>query len=181
MSGLLYFSDKDFKLQESKDGYLMCNNIKGISLILFYSTQCKYCAISLPVFKSLPGTLNGCQFGIVNISNSKEVVNMSRKSTSPLQYVPFIILYFDGKPIMSYDGAHDGNEIRKFIITISKDLQQKQTFMAKLNASANSNGGIGNGGGITGFSKKIPEYTTGHPLYGNKVCYLENEKCYQKK
>jgi thioredoxin-like negative regulator of GroEL len=180
MSGLLYLSEKDFKSIPVKDGNLLCNNIKGISLILFYSTQCKFCATSLPIFKTLPGTLTGCQFGIVNISISKELVGMSRQSTSPLQYVPFIILYFEGKPIMSYDGPHDINEIRKFVITVTKDLQQKQLFMAKQTNATATEMKDNTFGSMSKLQKKIPDYTTGHPLYGNKVCYLENEKCYQK-
>ena len=39
MSGLLFLSYKDFRIHNN----LLCNNIPGMSLIMFYSTECVHC------------------------------------------------------------------------------------------------------------------------------------------
>jgi hypothetical protein len=169
MSGLLYLSNNDFKVTNGVNGPILCTNIKGLSLILYYSNQCKYCGTVISIFKKLPGSLMGCQFGIVNVSMSKEVVKASAKTNTPLEYVPFILLYVDGRPFMSYDGKHDITDIINFIKDAISKLQQQKKF-----SNANTVGDR-----IQSSTKAVPGYTTGHPLYGNRVCYLESDKCYK--
>ena len=79
MSGLLFLAKEDFKQTSGNRGTLMCTEISGFSLILFYSTQCTFCQNMMPVFKSLPGSLSGCQFGMINVSKNKEIVKFQRK------------------------------------------------------------------------------------------------------
>ena len=69
MSGLLFLNFSDYFAKCSK-GNIMCTSIPGFSLIL-YSTQCQYCKSFIPLFKKLPGTLGGCQFGMINVSHNK--------------------------------------------------------------------------------------------------------------
>ena len=67
MSGLLFLTSDDFNIQKGTKGNIVCNNIRGFSLILFYSTSCPHCEKFIPIFKNLPGSLPGCQFGLINI------------------------------------------------------------------------------------------------------------------
>ena len=50
MSGLLFLNSEDFHLNKGTRGPIMCNNIQGFSLILFYSTQCQHCKELIPIF-----------------------------------------------------------------------------------------------------------------------------------
>ena len=160
MSGLLFLTSEDFNLQRGTKGNILCHGIPGFSLILFYSTHCVYCQDLIPIFKSLPGTIGGCQFGMINVSNNKSCVQMSQQSITPITYVPYIVLYINGRPFMVYKGPYDAKEIRRFVIEVANNVQKKQQFSKAQVKQDKSNG--------------IPLYTIGHPLYGDdNVCYLE--------
>ena len=74
MSGLLFLAFEDFKQIEGNRGNIMCTEIPGFSLILFYSTQCNFCQNMIPIFRKLPGSISGCQFGMINVTKNKEIV-----------------------------------------------------------------------------------------------------------
>lgn len=170
MSGLLFLTSEDFFLGKGQKGNLLCTNIPGFSLVLFYSTQCGFCQNFIPVFKKLPGTLGGCQFGMINVSQNKKCVEMSQHTLTPIKYVPYILLYIDGKPFMVYKGEGNEAQIRQFIVDISNNIQKKQNFSKERVKEDTPTG--------------IPEYTIGKPVIGGKdqmVCYLTNEEAYNKK
>jgi thioredoxin-like negative regulator of GroEL len=169
MSGLLFLQSGDFSIQTGTKGDILCNSIRGISLILFYSTKCEHCQALIPVFKRLPGTIGGCQFGMINVTMEKDVVRMSSSSIMPIKYVPLIVLFVQGKPFIRYDGPHEDSEIRKFLVEVTSKLQTKEKFSSdKVKEGKND--------------KEIPAYTVGHPLYGqDDVSYLEFEEAYPGK
>jgi hypothetical protein len=170
MSGLLFLTADDFNLVKGAKGPIMTNNIQGFSLILFFSTQCEHCQSLIPIFKSLPGTVGGCQFGMINVSHNKKCIMMSRNSIAPIEVVPYIILYINGKPYMRYQGPHSKAEITRFIVEVSQNIQGKQQTFTKDNNRQ-----------ITQDSKSgIPAYSAGQPLCGpdDKVCYLEFNNAY---
>ena len=163
-SSLLFLTSEDFNIQHGTNGNIMCNSIADFSLVLFYSTHCAHCKGLIPIFKNLPGTIGGCQFAMVNISNNRMCVDMSKNSITPITYVPLIILYINGKPFMIYKGAYEANEIRKFIIDVAANVQKKQQF-TKEKTAPNENG-------VLTYGAK--------PLCGDdKVCYLEFQTAYK--
>jgi len=162
MSGPLFLTSEDFSVQKGAKGDIVCHNIPGLSVILFYSTFCDYCQNFIPIFKKIPGTIGGCQFGMTNVSTNKAVVEMSRNTVSQIKYVPYIVLYVNGKPFMSYKGPPDENEIRRFVMEVANNIQKKQQF-SKEKVKEDTGGTM------------IPKYTLGIPLCGGKdqdVCYL---------
>jgi len=162
MSGLLFLSSQDFNIAKGTKGNILCHSIQGFSLILFYSTQCHHCQSLIPIFKKLPGTIGGCQFGMINVSTNKLCIRMSSDTIAPITYVPYIILYINGKPFMRYQGPYDGDEIRKFVIAVAEKAQSKQTFSSDIVKEDHRGSGI-------------PAYTIGHPIKGgdDNVCYLD--------
>lgn len=172
MSGLLFLSTEDFQLTKATKGNIMSTNIPGFSLILFYSTQCQHCQSLIPIFKQLPGNVGGCQFGMINVNNNKQCILMSRETIAPINVVPYIILYINGKPYMRYQGPHDSKEIIRFIVEVSQKVQNRQTFTKTeevKDVKKQKSKGI------------IPAYTIGNPLYGDdsdSVCYLEFNNAY---
>ena len=169
MSALLFLMSGDFQVAKGQKGDILCQNIKGYSVVLFYSTQCVHCQTLIPIFKSLPGTVANCQFAMINVSNQKNVVLMSRETITPITFVPYIVFYVNGKPFMKYTGPHDANEIKRFIMEVSKNLQSKHKFYEETTEKHTK-------------ERKIPEYTTGVPKNcDDGVCYLEFEEAYKKK
>jgi hypothetical protein len=170
MSGLLFLTAEDFGVQKGTKGDILCNNVPGFSLILFYSTHCKFCQTLIPIFKRLPGTIGGCQFGMVNVSSNRQIVEMSESTISPIKYVPYIVLHVNGKPFMSYKGPSDEGEIRRFVMEVAGNLQKKQQFSKERVKEPSSTG--------------IPEYTIGIPISGGKndaVCWLTFNEAYTPK
>ena len=165
MSGLLFLSSEDFNVQQGNKGNILCHNIPGFSLILFYSTHCVHCKDLIPIFKSLPGTIGGCQFGMINISNNRKCVEMSKRCITPIKYVPYIVLFINGNPLMEYKGPSQAQTLRKFVMDVANNIQQKQKFskdIVKQNKSSS-----------------IPSYCIGIPLCGDgEVCYLTSETAY---
>ena len=169
MSGLLFLTAEDFQLFRGTKGSIMGTSIPSFSLILFYSTQCEHCQTLIPIFKKLPGTVGGCQFGMINVSHNKSCIMMSRKTIAPINVVPYIILYVNGKPYMRYKGPQDAKEIARFIVEVSQRAQQNVKRSSKVDSKIKSDP---NGG--------IPAYTIGKPLCGpdDDVCYLEFNNAY---
>ena len=158
MSGLLFLQKEDFGIQKGVKGDILCHTIRGISLVLFYSTNCQYCRELIPIFKRLPGQLGGCQFGMINVSVEKDIIRMSNMTISAIKYVPLIILYVAGKPFIRYDGPHDENEMRKFT--------NKEVVKQKFQPNQQS-------------KKDIPPYSSGQPLYGESDdFYMEFAEAY---
>lgn len=176
MSGLLFLTDDYFKITSTPKGDVLGNTIRGISLVLFFSTQCQYCHQFIPIFKKLPGTVGGCQFGMINISTNRSVVEKSKNTISPLTYVPYIVLYFNGIPIMSYDGPADENSIRKFVLDIVESLQAKQQFTNNNQGQGVQNQGM-QGQNVQSNQSDIPAYTIGKPKDSDK-CYLTWDSAY---
>ena len=172
-AGLLFLTAEDFAIQKGSKGNIMCHGIPGYSLILFYSTHCVHCQTLIPIFKKLPGTIGGCQFGMINVSTNKSCINMSRSTIAPVNYVPYIVLYVNGRPFMVYKGPYDGNEIQRFVVEVANSLRKKQKF-----ATGNKPEGKGP------QKRGVPDYTIGIPIYGEGnegVCYLDFTEAYPGK
>lgn len=167
MSGLLFLTSDDFITSKGTKGPILCHSIPGFSLILFYSNQCPHCKMLIPIFKCLPGTIGGCQFGMLNVGANKDCIRMSKETIAPINYVPYIVLYINGRPFMRYQGPYDQNEIKRFVIDVAQKVQNKQKFSDD-KVKEDPRGGI-------------PQYTIGHPLYGDDdVTYLEFDTAYEK-
>lgn len=171
MSGpILFLSSEDFEIEKNPNGgpSILRHRIDGFSLVLFYSTHCSHCQTLLPIFKKLPGTINGCQFAMINVSVNKNIVQMSLDTVSPIKYVPYITLYVNGKPYMLYKGPYNEVDLRNFVVEVANNIQKKQQFSKERVKEESPNG--------------IPAYTVGKPICGNdKVCYLTFTGAYQAK
>jgi len=172
MSGLLFLTANDFQNIEKENGNVLCTNIKGFSLILFYSTQCNYCKELIPIFKNLPGQVDGCNFGMINVNKNKHIIQMSNQTIVPITYVPYIILYIDGIPFMRYDGESNQDEILNFIIEVANKVKEKRQFSNKNNQEENNKL----------KEPEIPPYCIAKPLCGknDRRCYLKYDSAYKK-
>jgi thioredoxin-related protein len=141
IKGIYYLNEDDFCLKNtpnsnSNDKLLsiaedpqLSQIRQGLTLVLFYSNQCEYCDKSLLVYKQLPQSLLGCNFSMINLNNNSKVIQMSKETINPITYVPEIILYYNSYPYLQYDGEHNVQDIKKFIIDISASLEESLTFV----------------------------------------------------
>jgi len=165
MSGLLFLTDKDFTVSQGTKGNILCNAVKGLSLVFFYSTRCTFCQSFIPQYKKMPGNIKGCHFAMVNVSQFQKIVAMSTNTITPIQYVPYIVLYVNGKPYIKYEGDYDIQQLADFIIEVSTTLNQKEKFLknnTKVKESGNS----------------IPSYTNGKDIT-EKISYLTLIEAYK--
>jgi len=134
MSGIHFLGSDDFVVKQGDKGLVLSlvYESKGMTLLLFYSTECPYCDALINKFKQLPSYMNGCQFSMVNVNRNMSIVERSKNTIAPISYVPDVILYVNGSPYVRYDGPHDIQHIQDFIININKNLsnEKKTAFMA---------------------------------------------------
>ena len=176
MSGLLNLTGNDFSLGKGQKGNLLFNNIRHYSVVLFYATTCDYCKPYIQIFKKLPGNVAGCTFAITNIQSNMTIVQMAKQTISPIEFVPLIIYYVDGRPFMKYNGEADGNQIVEFIVDVTEKLgtnTKSKFYEDRLKQQEQD--------------KKIPEYTIGKPketsarfvgdmICNDGVCYISEAK-----
>lgn len=165
-SGLLFLSNDDFILSKGTKGNILCTSIPGFSLILFYSTQCPHCQKLIPIFKKLPGTIGGCQFGMVNVSTNKECIRLSKDTIAPITYVPYVLLYINGRPFMRYNGSYSLEELKRFVIDVATKIETKQKFTSE-HVKEDPRG-------------RIPAYTIGIPKCDEEECYFPYDDAYTK-
>ena len=117
----------DFKVINTPRGDVIETILKGISLVLFYNPDCEYSNAFLPLLDQMNNTI-GCLFGKFNIVKYQTHTALTLKTKTPLTYTPYIVLYVNGKPYMSYNGPPDEVEIKKLIMYI----QLMQTITASM-------------------------------------------------
>ena len=160
MSGLLFLTAEDFHLKTDGENTILEHEVNGFTLVLFYSTHCTHCNKLVPIFKQLPGTITGCLFGMINVNKNLSVIKKSENTITPLTYVPYIILYYNGRPYMRYDGPSSIKEINTFVINVTDSIK-RQIDLDKDNTDDNKH-------------YCIPEYCIARPTKGG----LTEDTCY---
>lgn len=191
MSGILFLGIDDFQLRQGDQGLLLTLTYdpKGLTLVLFYSKECPYCDNLINKFKQLPNYVNGCTFAMVNVNRHMSIVEKSKSTVAPITYVPDVILYVNGMPYVRYDGAHEIEHIKNFIITIYEKIQKtsfidgtKENYQSNTAHPENQENKQYAQGQSHDQSQEIPAYTLGKPICGNNkkdgVCYLNFQKAY---
>lgn len=199
MSGILFLGSEDFCVRAGEKGNMLCmTGWKGLTLVMFYSKECQFCYKLINKFKQLPTIVNGCKFAMCCINRHFDIVEKSKNTIAPIEYVPDVILYVDGSPYIRYDGPHEVNDIRSFIFTVyerlqktcfsNHNIQQQQHYPQQPSSHDNirrqqqqqqqqpPNYNIQQ---MT--ENAIPAYTIGKPLCGQKRqdrCYLDFKVAY---
>jgi len=190
MSGILFLGNDDFQVRQGDQGLLLSLNsdFRGLVLVLFYSKECPYCDNLINKFKQLPNVVNGCLFAMVNVNRNMLVVEKSKDTIAPITYVPDVILYINGIPYMRYDGAHELDSIKEFLLNVYQKIQ-KPIFVDNGNATQKLNATQSSSPqqqpqqhNNKPAPTPIPAYTIGRPTCGDwkkdGVCYLNFQKAY---
>lgn len=104
----------------------MCLKVGGIILVLFKIQGCTGCASIEPIFRSFANRDNRVSYGIVDLTREKQIVQMSRATTTVIQTVPRIIIYTEGKPFAVFTGEKSQRGIQTFIDNILEQYKPPQ-------------------------------------------------------
>lgn len=160
--GLLILEEDDFELVKTstKSGsvtHLVHSVECKYSIVMFYTDECPQCKVIKPVLLSLVGnpTIQICMVNVYD-PDSTNLIQLSQKTTTPLQHVPFLIFYINGTPFKKYDGEYNLKDFQIFV----KNVMAEATKVKD-----------------TSEISEIPPYTIGKPNSA-KVCYLTYQKAY---
>ena len=127
-SKIIFLTDKNFGIGKGTKGNLLFNDLKGISIVLMYSTNCSVCHQLIPIFKELPNYVPDCTFAVINLDNNKDVIAKSQLTTMEIKYVPQLICFHNGKPFIKYTGEKSLTPMVNFFKETISRVQQSLNF-----------------------------------------------------
>ena len=136
---------------------------------MFYSPRCQICVNLEPLFRRLPQFVSNCKFCVLNINENQNVIAMSRQTIAPIEFVPYIVFYVNGRPFLQYDDESNIDKLINFVQYAMKLIESKKTFIEK-GAKVESD---------------IPAYSIAKPYFNftcddNNFCYLTHSEAYGK-
>jgi len=196
---LIYLTPTDYYVSQNGE---LCNGVRGNSFVMFSSASCHYCTELYPAFVKLSHTIQGCSFCVMNIDQeNKRVVGMSRSTSTPIEYVPYVILYANGVPVSQFVPDEDYpdrnyDNMRQFLIEETSrrsSVANNRAPQQQPRQQQQQQQQRGGGGGDAGGGSQIPAYSIGipgnlkkargvGPASKNKknVCYLDYNSAYSK-
>lgn len=136
-SNILYLRSENFGIDKittnGSTHSVLCNSIKGVSVVLFYSgSRCAYSRDALSEFKRVAPAVNGIVFGAIDIDNAMAVVRLARSTVTRIEGVPYIMLYLNGIPRQVYPDTYEmtAPSIQNFATTIAARLLNTETRQA---------------------------------------------------
>lgn len=163
---LLFFESRNFEIKNALNKKYFCvKDIKGLCLVYFYTSECGHCKKFTNFFTSAPNRIKGeITFVMCNAQNMLPFLSATNDSTTPINEVPYILLYHDGWPIRRYDGQQDYDVMANFIRSALDDISRTK------NAS-------NSGQPQAALSAQAPQ----PPKNQNQVCYLTFGEAYNTK
>jgi thiol-disulfide isomerase/thioredoxin len=156
--GLLILEEEDFELVDTGKVVHMVHTVESrFSIVMFYTDSCDQCKVIKPILLAFVGnpTIQICMVNVYD-SESTKLIELSQKTTTALQYVPFIVFYINGIPFKKYDGGYNLSDFQSFIKNVMEEASKIKD---------------------TSTISEIPPYTIGKPN-STKVCYLTYQKAY---
>tara|TARA_Y100001958_G_C21074568_1_gene432937 strand:- start:153 stop:632 length:480 start_codon:yes stop_codon:yes gene_type:complete len=124
---LTYYSGRDFTVRE--DNLCITDELdeNTTSLILFYSIQCPHCKDMLQTFRNILHNVSGINIGILNINkpeNKSILMDSKYTQNTKIEYVPYVLLFYNGKAIARYDDDADITNVLQFINDTTQNMKQ---------------------------------------------------------
>jgi thiol-disulfide isomerase/thioredoxin len=155
---MLFLTYGDFDVQNNE----LLLKLPGYYFVFFTQRTCQYCHTLKPVFDKLDEMTTGCKFVYVDVDQlNQRIVSMSYGTKDPIEYVPLLRLYVDGKCVDTFLPDEQ---------TPSNNLAKMSSFLLSHSKSTPVNSQKQN--------SHIPPYSIGIP--GNRarqsVCYIQLNK-----
>jgi thiol-disulfide isomerase/thioredoxin len=108
-------SSKNFSLTNTGRTKNLNINLGGVVLCFFKMDSCPGCNSFDPIFRQLSLENQNISYAIINLTSSRDIVTMSRDSTTPITSVPFLLLFINGNPHAKYNGQKTITALKSFI------------------------------------------------------------------
>lgn len=130
---MIYLSSQNFNVVGNPKRTLRVN-VDGNLLVFFKMESCGACSQFLPIFNQFSSQENKVKCAIADISQDRNIINMSRSTTTPINAVPFIVLYVNGAPLAKYNGQRTITAMKSFLAKAlgqhQNQTQQNNNFMS---------------------------------------------------
>lgn len=168
MNSLLFMTHDDFGVMYDKvlrTNILTTAITQGMSMVLFYSPQTPASRHALQLFKQFPMHL-GCTFAAALVTGN--LIQKAQMTNTPITYVPYIILYYNGVPKLEYRGDKTIADVVAFITQVTQHFTNNTAsqFFQKSN-------------NVHPREKMIPAFSIGRPKCDDDVCYIEFNDAYK--
>lgn len=169
MNSIIKLRSDDFQIQQGTKGSVLCNGIKGLSLCLFWSPNCQICKNIEPMYRRLPQTINNCKFCLLNINENQSIIALAKETIAPIEFVPYIVFYVNGRPFLQFDDQCVIEKIINFVNYATKLVESKKSFIDK--------------GAVIKETDSIPLYSVAKPYSEFRCdesgfCYLTYSQAY---
>jgi len=115
MAQVYQVTSQHFSQQRGNNGLSMMINLPGYVLCMFKMFNCPECSKVEPIFAQLAGRNASCRYVITDVSQNRDIVTMSRGTSTPIESVPKFIFYVEGKPVANYKGARNIESLNNFV------------------------------------------------------------------
>lgn len=166
----MFLTPNDFAVQ---NGELVKLNDQGYSFVFIFTNNCKWCDDVKPAFNSLSNMIRGVNFAYMDVAqNNWKLREMSLRTGTPIDYVPFLLLFANGRQIAQFfqDEDNPQNNLHKMqnFIMVNTHRHQQQGQSTRIRGGSNFGAGPS--------QSNIPAYSIGIPgnLASRKVCKLYN-------
>lgn len=114
MANIAYLNESDFVVLGQKQKTLGLSR-RGNVLVFFKITNDNNCVEFEPVFAQLARKEQRVTCATLDVIQNRGVLNISRQTTTPINSVPVLILYVNGKPLAKFNGTRNLPSIQNFI------------------------------------------------------------------
>lgn len=121
-----YLSDAHFS---NAGGRALRCNLSGTTFVMFKTENCQHCEQTIPLFQQLAQQDMRLTWAIVDVGRYRNLVAMSKSTSTPIRAVPIFILYVNGSPHANYKGKRSSPHIMAFLNKILASLNlNNQSF-----------------------------------------------------
>lgn len=124
----------DFHVVDTPKGKLIQSHLKDIMLVLFYKEDCETSSKIKSILQLISATDIECTFGYFNADIYPDYIKNSLKTKTPVNEIPYLVIFANGRPYMSYSGNFNAIDITKLITYV----QLLQTITASIKFCENS-------------------------------------------
>lgn len=171
--------------------------------VMFMNDSCVYCKDVYPAFKALSNSPNiNCMFAVMNVElDDRKILTMSKYTSTPIEYVPYMIMYVDGRPHSQFHPNEQYPDrsfhpMRIFVHDVTSSSSMKNGMAIKRREDVGNTTGDNNNNVNGSSNKKMktshessdrPAYSLGIPISSDNDrrrggrCYLLAKDAYSIK
>ena len=140
-------------------------NLPGAVLVFFKMDSCPGCNSFDPIFHQLAREEVRINYAVINLTSFRDVVTMSRQSTTPIASVPLLLFFINGGPHAKYNGKKHITPMKSFINKALQSAPPPSSVPTQGFMPSAQGGGYG-GGGYTQSSQGPQQGHAGYSQHG---------------